>query len=90
MPYAQLSVKCDCKHPFQDSLYGVGVRVAIGTLKNEAECTVCSAKHRDFRGTINLRKKSGTKGRRSYFAKPPREGWKGGMPEANGWRPGGK
>lgn len=90
MAFAQLSVKCGCKHAYQDALYGAGTRVAIGSLKNEAECTVCGTKHREFKGTINLRKKSGTKGRRTYFARPPVTGWVGGNPEANGWRPGGK
>lgn len=35
---------CDCKHIFQDKLYGTGQRVHNKTIKIPAEwrCTVCS------------------------------------------------
>ncbi len=37
-------VKCDCKHEFQDSLYGVGYRAKNSTKDGKLKCTVCNKK----------------------------------------------
>lgn len=85
MKQATLSVKCRCKHAFQDATYGAGVRVATANSKNEASCTVCGSKTYIGDTGIKKGKKSGGKGgAKSYFAIPPVDGWKGGMPEHNG------
>ena len=44
-------VNCTCSHEQQDKMYGVGVRVANTTAKQdkdyvEVRCTVCSKIHR--------------------------------------------
>lgn len=44
-------VKCNCKHPFQDSRYGAGMRVTTPANKEQASkrfvvrCTVCGREH---------------------------------------------
>ena len=38
--------KCDCKHPFQDDLYGHQLRVMNNTKSGQPVCTVCSKKHK--------------------------------------------
>jgi hypothetical protein len=38
-------VRCTCKHPFQDSLYGVGNRVTTPMRSGQAKCTVCGTVH---------------------------------------------
>lgn len=85
MSKATLSVKCRCNHAFQDATYGKGIRVATLSLKGDASCTVCGSK--TYIGTDGVKKgkKSGGKGgAKSYFAFPPADGWKGGVPEQNG------
>lgn len=99
MAIATLSVHCDCKHTYQDALYGKGIRVAVPpgssarrAIANEVKCTVCGTSHRQFQGT--LYKGTGKKGgsgsgagrAKLYLAKPPKDGWKGGLPEDNGCR----
>lgn len=80
-------VSCVCKHAFQDRRYGKGKRVANYTAKGEGRCTVCSSIIRNMPNPIYVKKKSGTGGGRFYVAKAPTEGWSGGAPERNGWRP---
>ena len=36
-------VKCTCKHPVQDSMYGVGNRCANETRSGQYRCTSCGA-----------------------------------------------
>lgn len=36
-------LKCTCKHPFQDSLYGTGNRAMNETKSGQYRCTVCSS-----------------------------------------------
>jgi hypothetical protein len=36
-------IKCMCKHPYQDMLYGVGNRVANRMRSGQMKCTVCGA-----------------------------------------------
>lgn len=44
-------VKCDCKHQFQDSRYGPGMRVTTPVNKEQQQkrfvvrCTVCGREH---------------------------------------------
>jgi hypothetical protein len=86
------TVACRCTlgaaASFQDRQYGVGRRVFTMTAKGEACCTVCSTKH-DVKVEHRPKKKGGGGGggSKSYRALPPKEGWPGGLPEKNGWRP---
>lgn len=42
---ATITVKCTCKHDFQDKTYGNGIRVFNVSYNNkEAKCTVCDSK----------------------------------------------
>lgn len=34
-------IKCNCKHEFQDAMYGVGQRVANIMRTGQVKCTVC-------------------------------------------------
>lgn len=36
-------LRCTCKHPFQDSLYGIGNRAMNETKSGQYRCTVCSS-----------------------------------------------
>jgi len=38
-------VKCTCKHSYQDSLYGIGNRVANSMRTGQSKCTVCGTVH---------------------------------------------
>lgn len=90
MAKVSLSVKCNCRHGFQDGLYGKGVRVATASAKGHADCTVCGVSHREFSGEHDNRKgkkSGGSGGAKTYFARPPVTGWVGGEPIANGWKP---
>jgi hypothetical protein len=84
-------VKCHCSGTpaadFQDRRYGKSKRVANYNAKGEASCTSCGATHREVPKIHVPKKKSGTGGGRFYVAVPPPEGWPGGNPEKNGWRP---
>lgn len=39
------TVKCTCKHEFQDSLYGAGNRMANENRSGQYRCTVCGTLH---------------------------------------------
>lgn len=89
-------VKCSCSGTpacaFQDRHYGKGIRIANFTAKGttdgrgEARCTCCNAIHRDVKDAPRT-KKAGNRVGRMYVALPPPDGWPGGFPEKNGWRP---
>lgn len=38
--------KCNCKHEYQDKVYGQGMRVCNEDSKKQATCTVCGTKHK--------------------------------------------
>ncbi len=40
--------RCTCNHPFQDSIYGKGMRVHTEGKKGEERCTVCGPKPRNL------------------------------------------
>lgn len=46
-----MKINCACKHEYQDSLYGVGVRIANTTPTSDkhptftVRCTVCAQEH---------------------------------------------
>ena len=39
------NVRCTCKHPFQDSLYGIGNRATTPMKSGQMRCTVCGIVH---------------------------------------------
>lgn len=41
------TLKCVCKHQYQDERYGEGKRVYVTNLKGQKICTVCSKIHGD-------------------------------------------
>lgn len=85
-------VKCNCHSTpacdFQDRRYGKGRRVANINGKGDGSCTCCGAMHRGLEK--EARKKTSSSGGRGgakwFIAVPPPEGWKGGLPEHNGYR----
>lgn len=43
--HASKIIKCDCKHAYQDKLYGAGMRVHTPKKSGGWRCTVCSKDH---------------------------------------------
>lgn len=42
-------MKCNCEHPYQDSVYGIGMRVHNVSRTGRASCTVCTPNYRIWR-----------------------------------------
>ena len=76
---------------FQDRRYGKGRRVCNINEKEQAHCTCCGQSHRIGRDDAKGKKKSNGGGAgggaKQFVAIPPAEGWPGGVPDRNGWRP---
>lgn len=53
--------RCTCKHPYQDQLYGTGVRVINPSGKkdkNLGKCTVCAREHSIPTATVKQKDKN--------------------------------